>query len=724
MSKIPNMPNNNENENKQKDKNKFQLQPKMPKWLLLILILMFVFGSLNLYKNSATFQKTPAVKIPFSELLISIKSNRVEEIIISGDTATGYLKYDEKLAAKASKDGKVKKSDDKTKSKEDKTDKKDKRIKFESIVSLNDNFFKLLEQYEVKTEIKKPSSFGFGTILNIITTLFIIFLLLSFIKAMKGDKIGAITKPRLKLVDGNKKKITFKDVAGIDEAKADLEEVVDFLKSPTKFSKIGGRIPKGVLLVGSPGTGKTLLAKAIAGEANVPFFSISGSDFVELFVGVGASRVRALFEQGKKAAPCIIFIDEIDAVGRHRGAGYGGGSDEREQTLNQLLVEMDGFESNEGIVIIAATNRADVLDEALLRPGRFDRQIYVPLPDLKGREKILAIHASKVKMDETINLSNIARGTPGFSGAELANLINESALLAARCNHKVVMQEDIEEARDKIMMGAERRSTTMRPEELKLTAYHEAGHAICALKTEHTDPIHKATIIPRGSALGMVQQLPLHDKVSLTISEVKSQMTIYFGGRVAEEIFFGPDKITAGASSDIKGATYYARNSIVKWGFSKLGPIYFEEANMGYHESDARKNISDETARKIDAEIALWIDEAINKTRQIITKYKKETIAIAEALLEYETLTGDELKAIVDGTFDKKSKPLPKNSIMKMAQESAKLSENTKSDINTDKDDKQSSDKKADKKSKVKSKKSHNKTAKKEIKKQDEFKLN
>lgn len=711
MQKTPNTQKNNEN------KNKFNIQPKMPKWLLLILILTFIFGTLNLYKNSDTFQKAPAKKILFSELLTAIKSHRVEEIVISGDTATGYLKSDAKSLAK-----KGEKNTKKDLKADEKGKKKEERLKFESTVNLNDNFFKLLEQYEVKTEIKRPSNFGFSTILDIILILFVIILLLNFIRAMKGDKLGGITKPRLKLVDNSKKKITFNDVAGIDEAKADLEEVVDFLKSPSKFAKIGGTIPKGVLLVGSPGTGKTLLAKAIAGEANVPFFSISGSDFVELFVGVGASRVRALFDQGKKAAPCIIFIDEIDAVGRHRGVGYGGGNDEREQTLNQLLVEMDGFESNEGIVIIAATNRVDVLDEALLRPGRFDRQIYVPLPDLKGREKILTIHASKVKMDEGVNLRSVARGTPGFSGAELANLINESALLAARHNHKVVMQEDIEEARDKIMMGAERRSTTMRPEELKLTAYHEAGHAICALKTEHTDPIHKATIIPRGSALGMVQQLPLHDKVSLTISEVKSQMVIYFGGRVAEEVFFGPDKITSGASSDIKGATYYARNSIVKWGFSKLGPIYFEEANMGYHESDARKNISDETAKKIDAEVSLWINEAISKTREIITKYKKETIAIAEALLEYETLTGEELKAIVDGTFDKKSKPLPKNSIMKMAEESVKGTAEDKKENRSETKDITKKEGKGKKKPSLKHKKTaDNKENKKE---QDEFKLN
>ncbi len=614
--------------------------PKLPKWLLFVLIMSFAFGISNLYETlKGSAQTKNMVKdLAYSELLAHVKKSEIKSIVIEENSASGEFVNGDK---------------------------------FKSTVALTDEFFKTLDASKSKVEIKNPSDISISLITNLIWIVFIGLMIFMMTRGMKGDKFGPMVKLRLKMAGGDKK-ITFKNVAGINEAKEDLEEIVDFLKTPTKFTKIGGQIPKGVLLVGPPGTGKTLLAKAIAGEANVPFFTISGSDFVEMFVGVGASRVRALFEQGKRSAPCIIFIDEIDAVGRHRGVGYGGGNDEREQTLNQLLVEMDGFESNDGVVIIAATNRADVLDDALLRPGRFDRQIYVPLPDLKGREEILKIHSTKVKMSDGVKLDSIARGTPGFSGADLANLINESALLAARRNHPTVLQEDMEDTRDKIMMGAERKSMTMRPQDLKMTAYHEAGHAICALKIPHSDPIHKATIIPRGEALGMVQRLPTHDKVSLSISEVRANIIIAFGGRVAESLFFGADKITAGASSDIKYATHMARSSVAKWGFSKkMGPIYFEESSLGYHTSTERKNISDDTAKAIDAEVAKMIDDGISETTRLIKKYKAETEKIANALMEFETLTGDELRAIVDGTF-KKTKPVARNLSEKKVKETKK----------------------------------------------------
>ncbi len=603
--------------------NKVFNNPKLPKWLLFVLTVSLLLGSSSLYETfkNRKLKSEPIKELAYSDVLAYAKNGKIKSIVIKENNIKGELKSGKK---------------------------------FKSTVSLNTVFFQTLDTSKVKVEIKNPSEFTFNSITNLLWIVFIGIMLFTMLRSMRGDRFGGIMRLRLKLA-GNDKKVTFKNVAGINEAKADLEEIIDFLKTPKKFTKIGARIPKGVLLIGPPGTGKTLLARAIAGEANVPFFTISGSDFVEMFVGVGASRVRALFDQGKHSAPCIIFIDEIDAVGRHRGVGYGGGNDEREQTLNQLLVEMDGFDENDGVIIIAATNRADVLDDALLRPGRFDRQIYVPLPDLKGREEILNIHAKNIKIADGVRLDSIARGTPGFSGAELSNLINESALLAARRNHIGVTQEDLEDTRDKIMMGAERRSMTMRPEEIKLTAYHEAGHAICALKMKHSDPIHKATIIPRGDALGMVQRLPLHDKVSLSISELKANIVIAFGGRVSEGIFFGNDKITSGASSDIEYATHMARSAVTKWGFSKkLGPIYFEEASLGYHTSSERKNISDETAKLIDTEIASMIDEGFKEATSIIKKYKSETGKIAEALIEFETLTGEELQAIVDGTFDKK----------------------------------------------------------------------
>jgi len=460
-------------------------------------------------------------------------------------------------------------------------------------------------------------------------------------------------KSKAKLLTEAHGRVTFQDVAGVDEAKEDLEEIVEFLRDPQKFQRLGGKIPRGVLLVGPPGTGKTLLARSVAGEANVPFFTISGSDFVEMFVGVGASRVRDMFDQAKKNAPCIIFIDEIDAVGRHRGAGLGGGNDEREQTLNQLLVEMDGFESNESIILIAATNRPDVLDPALLRPGRFDRQVVVPNPDIVGREKILKVHVRNVPLAPNVDLKVVARGTPGFSGADLMNLVNESALMAARRNKRLVTMAEFEDAKDKIMMGAERRSSAMTQAEKELTAYHEAGHAILALNVPSADPLHKATIIPRGRALGMVMQLPEGDRYSMSYKYMISRLAIMMGGRVAEEFKFGKENITSGASSDIEQATKLARAMVTRWGFSdKLGHVAYgdnqEEVFLG-HSVARTQNISEETAQIIDAEVRRLIDEAYSTAKSILTKKKKEWIALAQGLLEYETLSGDEIKQLIAG---------------------------------------------------------------------------
>jgi len=460
-------------------------------------------------------------------------------------------------------------------------------------------------------------------------------------------------KSKAKLLNEAHGRVTFSDVAGVDEAKEDLEEIVEFLRDPQKFQRLGGRIPRGVLLVGPPGTGKTLLARAIAGEANVPFFTISGSDFVEMFVGVGASRVRDMFEQAKKNAPCIIFIDEIDAVGRHRGAGLGGGNDEREQTLNQLLVEMDGFEANEGIILIAATNRPDVLDPALLRPGRFDRQIVVPNPDVIGREKILRVHVRKVPLAPDVDLKTVARGTPGFSGADLMNLVNEAALLAARRGKRIVTMSEFEDAKDKVMMGAERRTLVMTEDEKRLTAYHEAGHAICAFNVTATDPVHKATIIPRGRALGMVMQLPERDKLSMSLEQMTSRLAIMMGGRVAEELIFGHEKVTSGAASDIEQATRLARMMVTKWGFSpELGNVSYgenqDEVFLGM--SVARtQNVSEATAQKIDSEIRRLVESGYAEATKILTDRKDDLEALAQGLLEYETLSGDEIHDLLKG---------------------------------------------------------------------------
>jgi cell division protease FtsH len=468
-----------------------------------------------------------------------------------------------------------------------------------------------------------------------------------------GGKALGFGKSRAKLLTEAHGRVTFEDVAGVDEAKQDLQEIVEFLRDPGKFQRLGGRIPRGVLLVGPPGTGKTLLARAIAGEANVPFFTISGSDFVEMFVGVGASRVRDMFEQAKKNAPCIIFIDEIDAVGRHRGAGLGGGNDEREQTLNQLLVEMDGFEANEGIILIAATNRPDVLDPALLRPGRFDRQVVVPNPDVVGREQILKVHVRKVPLAPDVNLKTVARGTPGFSGADLMNLVNEAALMAARRNKRMVTQVEFEDAKDKVMMGAERKSLVMTEEEKMLTAYHEGGHAIVAINVKATDPVHKATIIPRGRALGMVMQLPERDKLSMSLEQMTARLAIMMGGRVAEELVFGHEKVTSGAASDIEQATKLARMMVTRWGLSDaLGTVAYgenqEEVFLGY--SVARQqNISEATVQKIDAEIRRYVEAGYQEAQQILTNKRADLETLAKGLLEFETLSGDEIKDLLMG---------------------------------------------------------------------------
>jgi cell division protease FtsH len=476
-----------------------------------------------------------------------------------------------------------------------------------------------------------------------------------FMRQMQGGARGAMGfgKSKAKLLTEEKNRVTFEDVAGVDEAKDELSEIVDFLKDPGKFQKLGGKIPKGALLIGPPGTGKTLLARAVAGEAGVPFFTISGSDFVEMFVGVGASRVRDMFEQAKKNAPCIIFIDEIDAVGRHRGAGLGGGNDEREQTLNQLLVEMDGFEANEGIILVAATNRPDVLDPALLRPGRFDRQVVVPNPDVGGREKIIRVHMRNVPLSADVDVRTLARGTPGFSGADLANLVNEAALMAARRNKRMVSMHDFEQAKDKVMMGAERKSMAMSDAEKRNTAYHEGGHALVALTVPGADPVHKATIIPRGRALGMVMQLPEGDRYSMDYQQMTSRLAIMMAGRVSEELIFGKEKVTSGASSDIQAATGLARNMVTRWGFSEaVGTVSYgdnqEEVFLG-HSVARTQNVSEDTAQKIDIEVRRLVQGGLDEARRILTERIDDLHAVAKALLEYETLSGEEIIGVIKG---------------------------------------------------------------------------
>ena len=488
-------------------------------------------------------------------------------------------------------------------------------------------------------------------LINVGPIILIGFLFFFFMRQMQsgGNKALSFGKSRARLLSMQQKKITFKDVAGVDEAKDELKEIIEYLREPAKFQKLGGRIPKGVLLVGPPGTGKTLLARAVAGEANVPFFSISGSDFVEMFVGVGASRVRDLFEQGKKNAPCIIFIDEIDAVGRHRGAGLGGGHDEREQTLNQLLVEMDGFESNDGVILVAATNRPDVLDPALLRPGRFDRRVVVGLPDVRGREEILGVHVKKVPVSDDTNLNVLARGTPGFSGADLANMVNEAALSAARMNRKQVTMYDFEVAKDKVLMGAERKSMLLTEEEKRVTAYHEAGHALVSLMREHSDPIHKVTIIPRGMALGVTIFLP-GDRHNYTREYLEANLAIAYGGRVAEEIFL--NQMSTGAGSDIESATDLARRMVCEYGMSRLGPLTFgkkEEQIFLGREIAQHRDFSEETARQIDLEVRRLIDEAYQSAHGIVETNADAMHRIAAALLERETIDAEEVKMLIDG---------------------------------------------------------------------------
>ena len=514
-----------------------------------------------------------------------------------------------------------------------------------------------LDAAGVQTQIKAEEELPvlLQLFFNILPLLFFLALFFFVMRQMQGagGKAMGFGKSRAKLLTERQGRVTFDDVAGIDEAKEELEEIVEYLKDPMKFQRLGGKIPKGALLVGPPGTGKTLLARAIAGEANVPFFTISGSDFVEMFVGVGASRVRDMFDQAKKNAPCIIFIDEIDAVGRHRGAGLGGGNDEREQTLNQLLVEMDGFEANEGIILIAATNRPDVLDPALLRPGRFDRQVVVPNPDVIGREKILQVHIKKVPLAPDVNVRTVARGTPGFSGADLANLVNEAALLAARRGKRFVTAKEFDDAKDKVLMGAERRSMVMTEEEKELTAYHEAGHALVGLSVPGNDPVHKATIIPRGRALGMVQYLPERDRYSMTLQQMKARIAMAMGGRVAEELKFGMEKVTSGAQQDIEHATKIARAMVTQYGLSdKLGPIAYaeDEGEVFLGQSIARtKSISSDTAKLIEDEIKRFVTEGFEKAKEVLTERRDDWEALAQALLEFETLTGEEIDKILKG---------------------------------------------------------------------------
>jgi len=570
----------------------------------------------------------PVAEISYSTFLSEIRNGRIESVVLQGDTIIGT--------------------------------RKDKST-FELYNPETDNtaLIGTLAKSDVAIIGRAPKQPNFlaQLILQLAPALLLILVFAWMLRQMQGGGNGrgamSFGKSRARLLSEDQVAVTFADVAGVDEAKTEVGEIVDFLKDPSKFQKLGGKIPRGVLMVGSPGTGKTLLARAIAGEAKVPFFTISGSDFVEMFVGVGASRVRDMFEQAKKHAPCIIFIDEIDAVGRHRGAGLGGGHDEREQTLNQLLVEMDGFEGNEGIIVIAATNRPDVLDPALLRPGRFDRQVVVPLPDVRGREQILKVHMRKVPLGEDVKPSLIARGTPGFSGADLASLVNEAALFAARANKRIVGMEEFERAKDKIMMGAERRSMVMTEEEKRMTAYHEAGHAIVGISVPEHDPVYKVTIIPRGRALGVTQFLPEQDRYSMSKRRIESSITTLFGGRIAEEIIFGVDSVTTGASNDIERATDLARNMVTKWGLSdKLGPLtYSEESGEVFlgRSVTQTKQVSDETAHAIDQEVRRVIESNYQRAKDILQTNLDKLHAMSDALMKFETIDDGQIKDIMEG---------------------------------------------------------------------------
>ncbi len=589
-------------------------------WVIIAIILMAVF------QNLSTRATAPAA-IPYSQFMEYVKTDQVREVVFQEREITGVLKSNQRFATYSPE-----------------TD--------------NSALIGDLLRHGVEIRAKPPEPAFWGPLFfNLFPFLLIIGLWIFFMRQMQGGGGGrgalSFGKSRARLLGEDQVKVTFADVAGVEEAKEEVAELVEFLRDPGKFQKLGGKIPRGVLMVGPPGTGKTLLAKAIAGEAKVPFFTISGSDFVEMFVGVGASRVRDMFEQAKKHAPCIIFIDEIDAVGRHRGAGLGGGHDEREQTLNQLLVEMDGFEGNEGIIVIAATNRPDVLDPALLRPGRFDRQVVVPLPDLRGREQILRVHMRKVPVGDDVDPRIIARGTPGFSGADLANLVNEAALFAARANKRTVDMEEFEKAKDKIMMGAERKSMVMSEEEKRLTAYHEAGHAIVGLSVPSHDPVYKVTIIPRGRALGVTMFLPEEDRYSYSKERLESQICSLFGGRIAEELIFGPEKVTTGAANDIQRTTELARNMVTKWGLSeRLGPLTYSdeegEVFLG-HAVTQHKQVSEETAHIIDEEVRAIVDRNYQRARKILEDNIDKLHAMAEALMKYETIDKQQIEDIMAG---------------------------------------------------------------------------
>ncbi|MEC8775669.1 MAG: ATP-dependent zinc metalloprotease FtsH, partial [Pseudomonadota bacterium] len=581
-------------------------------------------GLFNLFQSPSN--RSSQAELPYSEFLREVNNGQVKSVVIEGNEIVGFYKSS--------------------------------GTSFNVVAPDDPKLVERLMDQGVEVQARladEEMPALLAVLINWFPMLLLIGVWIFFMRQMQsgGGRAMGFGKSRARLLTEKTGRVTFEDVAGIDEAKQELEEIVEFLRDPQKFQRLGGRIPKGVLLVGPPGTGKTLLARAIAGEANVPFFTISGSEFVEMFVGVGASRVRDMFEQAKKNAPCLLFIDEMDAVGRHRGAGLGGGNDEREQTLNQLLVEMDGFETNEGVILIAATNRPDVLDPALLRPGRFDRQVVVPNPDIRGRELILKVHLRKVPSAPDVDAKIIARGTPGFSGADLANLVNEAALLAARKNHRVVSMQEMEDAKDKVMMGAERRSMVMGEDEKKLTAYHEAGHALATIHSPASDPIHKATIIPRGRALGMVMRLPEKDNLAFARDQIQANLVVAMGGRVAEEVIFGHDKVTTGASNDIMQATDLARKMVTEWGMSdKLGPLRYndnqEEVFLG-HAVTQTKNVSEATSKLIDEEIRRIVDKADETCREIIGANVEQLHAIANALLEYETLTGDEVLALTRG---------------------------------------------------------------------------
>ncbi len=589
-------------------------------WVVILLAVLFLFKFLS-------DGRTDRVEMNFTDLMAAVENGEITRIIITGNELSGEF-------VQKAPDGRAR--------------------QFLTYSPDYPDLVKDLRARHITIEARKPKdSSYFVTLLGWLPILLVIGVWIFFMRQMQsgGNKALSFGKSKARLSSNQAKKVTFKDVAGVDEAKEELGEIIEFLKDPQKFQKLGGKIPKGVLLMGPPGTGKTLMARAISGEANVPFFAISGSDFVEMFVGVGASRVRDLFEQGKKNAPCIIFIDEIDAVGRHRGAGLGGGHDEREQTLNQLLVEMDGFESNDGVILIAATNRPDVLDPALLRPGRFDRRVVVPRPDVRGREEIFKVHTRKIPLSDDVDLSVLARGTPGFSGADLANLVNEAALNAARYNKKLVFMEDFESSKDKVLMGTERRSLIISEKEKRLTAYHEAGHALVATMMPHADPLHKVTIIPRGMALGVTQQLPIDDRHNYTSDHLESTLSVMMGGRASEEIFMSV--LTTGAGDDLEKATDLARRMVCEWGMSdQLGPLTFgkkEEQIFLGREIAQHQDYSEATAVVIDREVKRLVIESYDRSRKVLESNREALVRIAEALLEYEVLDGDEVAALVKG---------------------------------------------------------------------------